>query len=44
MRLDIDEIGYLPTSREHTNLFFQVVAQRYERILARAKRARLLWT
>jgi IstB-like ATP binding protein len=29
--LIIDEIGYLPMSREQTNLFFQVVAQRYER-------------
>jgi len=29
--LVIDEIGYLPTSREQANLFFQVVAQRYER-------------
>jgi DNA replication protein DnaC len=28
--LIIDEIGYLPTSREQANLFFQVVAQRYE--------------
>ena len=27
----IDEIGYLPLSREQANLFFQVVAQRYER-------------
>jgi DNA replication protein DnaC len=27
----IDEIGYLPMSREQANLFFQVVAQRYER-------------
>ena len=29
--LTIDEIGYLPMSREQANLFFQVVAQRYER-------------
>jgi DNA replication protein DnaC len=29
--LIIDEIGYLPMSREQVNLFFQVVAQRYER-------------
>jgi DNA replication protein DnaC len=29
--LIIDEIGYLPMSREHANLFFQIVAQRYER-------------
>ena len=29
--LIIDEIGYLPMSRERANLFFQVVAQRYER-------------
>ena len=29
--LVIDEIGYLPMSRELANLFFQVVAQRYER-------------
>jgi IstB-like ATP binding protein len=29
--LIIDEIGYLPMSREQDNLFFQVVAQRYER-------------
>ena len=30
--LIIDEIGYLPMSREQANLFFQVVAQRYERV------------
>jgi len=29
--LIIDEIGYLPMSREQANLFSQVVAQRYER-------------
>jgi DNA replication protein DnaC len=29
--LIIDDIGYLPMNREHANLFFQVVAQRYER-------------
>jgi len=29
--LIIDEIGYLPMSREPANLFFRVVAQRYER-------------
>ena len=29
--LIIDEIGYLPMSREQANQFFQVVAQRYER-------------
>jgi DNA replication protein DnaC len=29
--LIVDEIGYLPRSREQANLFFQVVAQRYER-------------
>jgi len=29
--LILDEIGYLPMSREQANLFFQVVAQRYER-------------
>ena len=29
--LIIDEIGYLPMSREQANLFFPVVAQRYER-------------
>jgi IstB-like ATP binding protein len=29
--LIVDEIGYLPMSREQANLFFQVVAQRYER-------------
>lgn len=28
--LVIDEIGYLPMSREQANLFFQVVARRYE--------------
>ncbi len=27
----IDEIGYLPMSREQANLFFQVIAARYER-------------
>jgi hypothetical protein len=27
----MNEIGYLPTSREQANLFFQVVEQRYER-------------
>jgi DNA replication protein DnaC len=30
--LIIEEIGYLPMSREQANLFFQVVAQRYERV------------
>ena len=29
--LVIDEIGYLPFGREEANLFFNVVAQRYER-------------
>jgi len=29
--LIIDEIGYLPLSREQADLFFQVVAKRYER-------------
>jgi len=29
--LVIDEIGYLPMSRDQANLFFQVVARRYER-------------
>lgn len=29
--LIIDEIGYLPFGREQANLFFQVVAKRYER-------------
>lgn len=29
--LIIDEIGYLPMSREQANLFFQVVARRYEK-------------
>ena len=29
--LIIDEIGYLPMSREQANLFFQVVAYRYEK-------------
>jgi DNA replication protein DnaC len=29
--LIIDEIGYLPLAREQANLFFQVVAKRYER-------------
>ena len=29
--LVIDEIGYLPMSREQANLFFQVIAKRYER-------------
>jgi len=28
--LIIDEIGYLPLAREQSNLFFQVIAQRYE--------------
>ena len=28
--LILDEIGYLPMSREQANLFFQVVAHRYE--------------
>jgi hypothetical protein len=27
----IDEIGYLPFGREQANLFFQVVARRYEK-------------
>ena len=29
--LIIDEIGYLPFGREQANLFFQVVAKRYEK-------------
>lgn len=29
--LIIDEIGYLPMSRDQANLFFQVIAQRYEK-------------
>ena len=29
--LIVDEIGYLPFGREEANLFFQVVAKRYER-------------
>jgi DNA replication protein DnaC len=29
--LIIDEIGYLPMSREQANLFFQVIARRYEK-------------
>ena len=29
--LIVDEIGYLPMGRERANLFFQVVAKRYER-------------
>jgi hypothetical protein len=29
--LIIDEIGYLPFGREQANLFFQVIARRYER-------------
>jgi len=29
--LIIDEIGYLPMGREQANLFFQVIAKRYER-------------
>jgi DNA replication protein DnaC len=28
--LIIDEIGYLPLGREQANLFFQVIARRYE--------------
>src|SRR3984893_16730627 len=28
--LIVDEIGYLPLSREQANLFFQIVARRYE--------------
>ena len=27
----VDEIGYLPLSREESNLFFQFVSSRYER-------------
>jgi DNA replication protein DnaC len=30
-KLLIDEIGYLPLAREQANLFFQVVAKRYEK-------------
>ena len=30
--LVIDEIGYLPFGREEANLFFNVVAKRYERV------------
>jgi DNA replication protein DnaC len=33
----VDEIGYLPMSREQVNLFFQVAAQRYERESFRLK-------
>ncbi len=29
--LIIDEIGYLPLSREQANLFFQVIAKRHEK-------------
>jgi DNA replication protein DnaC len=29
--LIIDEIGYLPMNREQANLFFQVIASRYEK-------------
>src|SRR3954468_23731954 len=29
--LIVDEIGYLPLAREQANLFFQVIANRYER-------------
>jgi len=29
--LVIDEVGYLPMSREQAHLFFQIIAQRYER-------------
>ena len=29
--LIVDEIGYLPFAREQANLFFQVVARRYEK-------------
>jgi DNA replication protein DnaC len=29
--LIIDEIGYLPLAREQANLFFQVIAKRYEK-------------
>ena len=29
--LIVDEIGYLPFGREQSNLFFQVVAKRYEK-------------
>ena len=29
--LIIDEIGYLPMNREQANLFFQVIATRYEK-------------
>src|SRR5207248_4689611 len=29
--LIVDEIGYLPFGREQANLFFQVVARRYEK-------------
>ena len=34
--LIIDEIGYLPFARERANLFFQVVARRYEKPRSRA--------
>jgi DNA replication protein DnaC len=29
--LIIDEVGYLPMTRDQANLFFQVIAQRYKR-------------
>lgn len=31
MKISIDEIGYLPFGREEANLFFNVVAKRYEK-------------
>lgn len=31
MKISIDEIGYLPFGREKANLFFNVVAKRYEK-------------
>lgn len=32
--LIIDEIGYLPMTREQANLFFQIIALKYERGLS----------
>ncbi len=29
--LIVDEIGYLPMSREQANLFFQIITRRFER-------------
>jgi DNA replication protein DnaC len=43
-QLVIDELGYLPFGREEANLFFHVIAKRYERSSAIVTKARRGWS